>query len=248
MVQFRRVRHSVAYFRFRDLRQPLGRCSRLFLGLCGLLVAFHPSSSVHAAPETSKEVDATLPEIWQTADAEDIERLWDLVLQNPLGIAALNQLAIEGFIDPTCDRTWYTHVDYGSFQSLLQVECPTQRGVNIAVGYDEMWVTFNRFEDNITGFEVERIYEDEAGLPAPVAEAVLQAAARESGADPSDLMIRTFERQTWPDSCLGLGGPAEICAAVLVEGWRVTVTGGKRTWVFRTNDDGSQVRLDPQGE
>jgi hypothetical protein len=111
-----------------------------------------------------------------------------------------------------------------------------------------MWVTFNRFEDNITGFEVERIYEDEAGLPAPVAEAVLQAAARESGADPSDLMIRTFERQTWPDSCLGLGGPAEICAAVLVEGWRVTVTGGKRTWVFRTNDDGSQVRLDPQGE
>jgi hypothetical protein len=226
--------------------QFLSRCSRVLLGACGLLVASQTLSLANSTHAAAKEVTATLPEIWQPANAEEEERLWNLVLQNPLGVAALNQLAIEGFIDPTCDRTWYTHVDYGSFQSLLQVQCPTQRGVNIAVGYDEMWVTFNRFEDNITNFEIERIYEDEAGLPAPVAEAVLQAAAQEAEVHASDLMIRAYERQTWSDSCLGLGGPAEICAAVLTEGWQVTVTDGQRTWVFRTNDDGSQVRLDPQ--
>jgi hypothetical protein len=236
----------MAFFSLGHGWQSLSRCSQILLGACGLLVALPTNSLAASTYAAAKEVTATLPEIWRPASAEEEERLWDLVLQNPLGIAALNQLAIEGFIDPTCDRTWYTHVDYGSFQSLLQVQCPTQRGVNIAVGYDEMWVTFNRFEDNITAFEIERIYEDEAGLPALVAEAVLQAAAQESEVHASDLMIRAYERQTWSDSCLGLGGPAEICAAVLTEGWQVSVTDGQRTWVFRTNDDGSQVRLDPQ--
>jgi hypothetical protein len=211
----------------------------------GLLVTVPASLRAVPVPDIARDFTATLPEIWQPATPEEVDRLWDLVLQNPLGIAAMNQLAIEGFIDPTCDRTWYTHVDYGSFQSLLRVECPTQRGVNIATSYDEIWVTFNRFEDNITSFEVERIFQDETGLPDPVAEAVLQVAAQESGTAPTDLRIRSFERQTWSDSCLGLGGPAESCLMVLVEGWQVTVTDGDTTWVFRTNDDGSQVRLEP---
>ena len=233
-------------FWFCQWMQPLRKCSPLALGGAGILLALPMSALAGPEPDLTREVTATLPEIWQPVGAQEEDRLWDLVLNNPLGVAALNQLAIEGFIDPSCDRTWYTHVDYGSFQSLLQVECPTQRGVNIAVGYDEMWVTFNRFEDNITGFDVTRIYADEAGLPAPVAEAVLQAAAQESGADPSDLMIKTFEPQTWPDGCLGLGGPTELCTAALVDGWQVAVTDGQRTWVFRTNNNGSQVRLDTQ--
>lgn len=230
---------------------PFCRFSYALRGVAGLLMAglgvFPCTGTLQAAspPGPAGGVTASLPEIWQPATPEEVDRLWDLVLQNPLGVAALNQLAIEGFIDPTCDRTWYSHVEYGTFQSLLQVECPTQRGVNIAVGYDELWVTFNRFEDNITDFQVERIYADEAGLPGPVADAVLQAAAQEAGTEPADLAIRTFERQTWPDGCLGLGGPAEGCLAALVDGWRVTVTDGKRTWAFRTNGDGSQVRLEP---
>lgn len=223
--------------------RPWRGTSSVLLSAIGAFVILPENGQAVTPLQTSKGVIATLPDIWQPATPEEEDRLWDLVLQNPLGVAALNQLAVEGFIDPTCDRTWYTHVDYGSFQSLLQVECPTQRGVNIAVGYDEMWVTFNRFEDNITGFDVERIYEDEVGLPGPVAEAVLQAATEESGVDPSDLAIGEFSRQTWSDSCLGLGGPAESCLTVLVEGWQITVTDGESTWVFRTNDDGSQVRL-----
>ena len=103
------------------------------------------------------------------------ESIWGYILQSPLGVAALNQLAIEGFISPTCDKTFYTHNEYNSFQFLLQIQCPTKRGVNTALSYDEMQVTFKRFEDMIIDFIVERIYEDEAGLPGTVSAAVIQA-------------------------------------------------------------------------
>ena len=81
-----------------------------------------------------------------------------------------------------------------------------------------------------------------------MADAVLQAAAQEAGVHAADLMIRAFERHTWSDSCLGWGGPAEICAAVSDRG----VAGSRYRWsahlgLFATNDDGSQVRLAPAG-
>jgi hypothetical protein len=79
------------------------------------------------------------------------------ILNSPLGIAALNQLAIEGFIASDCPKTFYLNEEYGGFQTLLQVKCPTARGVSIALNYEEMRVIFNRFEDNIESFEIERI-------------------------------------------------------------------------------------------
>ncbi|MGB3615711.1 MAG: hypothetical protein WBA10_18085 [Elainellaceae cyanobacterium] len=126
------------------------------------------------------------------------------------------------------------------------MQCPTPRGVDIARAYGGMQVTFNRFEDSIIGFEVERLYDDGESLPSTVTDAVIQAAAQQSGADPANLTIVGVEQQTWSDGCLGLGGPAESCLAALVEGWRVTLSDGDRTWVFRANDNGAQVRLEPQ--
>ncbi|MGF1514858.1 MAG: hypothetical protein ACFB5Z_14345 [Elainellaceae cyanobacterium] len=206
------------------------------------------------APATS--VTAAVSDPWQPATPEEEDQILGFILQSPLGVAALNQLAIEGFISPVCDQTFYTHAEFGSFQSLLQVQCPTPRGVNIARAYDEMRVTFSRFEDSITDFTVERIFDDEAGLPSVVEDAVIQAAAQQSGADAISLAVVEFEPQTWSDGCLGLGGPAESCLAALTDGWRVVVTDARqigvsddvRTWVFRTSSDASQVRLDPQTE
>lgn len=206
-------------------------CSLVVAG--GLLACSSPASAVPS-------------DLWQPASPEEENQILDFVLNSPLGIAALNQLAIEGFISPLCDQTFYVSAEFGSFQSLLQVECPTPRGVNIARGYDEMRITFSRFEDAIIDFTVERIFAEEAGLPEAIADAVLQAAAQQSGADIASLSIVEFEPQTWPDGCLGLGGPAEGCLAALTEGWRVAIADGPRTWVFRTNSDASQIRLEPQ--
>ncbi|MFQ4136472.1 hypothetical protein PGN35_009135 [Nodosilinea sp. PGN35] len=104
---------------------------------------------------------SALPEVWQPASADDQALIWRFVLQSPMGVAALNQLAIEGFISPVCEKTLYTHAEYESFQTLLRVQCPTPRGVSTARAYDEMRVTLNRFEDTIHDFDVERIYTDD---------------------------------------------------------------------------------------
>ncbi|MBD2256442.1 hypothetical protein [Pseudanabaena sp. FACHB-2040] len=198
-----------------------------------------------AAKAAEPGAQTAIPAVWQRATPADQNQIWEFILNSPLGIAALNQLAIEGFINPTCQKTLYTHAEYGSFQSLLQVECPTHRGISTARSYGEMRVTFNRFEDTILDFKVERIYEDdEADLPSTVAQAIVQTAAQQLEVEPATLQVIQAEERTWTDGCFGLGGPAELCLAALVEGWRVVISDGDQNWVFRTNAEGNQARLE----
>jgi hypothetical protein len=97
------------------------------------------------------------PQQWRPMTSDERADAWEYILNSPQGIAALNQLAIEGFISPGCAKTFYSNGAMGGFQTLLRVKCPKERGVSIAVGYDEMRVIFNRFETNIETYEVERI-------------------------------------------------------------------------------------------
>jgi hypothetical protein len=133
------------------------------IGLAGLLLptvvtGVPTAHGGEAKPSGAIAQDASLDTVWQPASAAEEERFWDYVLNSPLGIAALNQLAIEGFISPLCERSLYSHAEYGPFQTLLQVECPDSRGISIARAYDEVQITFNRFQDNIESYELERIY------------------------------------------------------------------------------------------
>lgn len=79
-------------------------------------------------------------------------------------------------------------------------------------------------------------------LPDAIANVVKTAFNQELGNAP--LQVGQSSRETWSDGCLGLGGPAELCLAALTEGWRVelidTATG--KSYVYRTNLDGTQVR------
>ena len=97
---------------------------------------------------------------WRLVTSAEEAQTWNFILNSPLGIAALNQLAIEGFISPVCPKQFYLNQKYGGFQTLLQVKCPEAQGASIAVGFKEIRVIFNRFEDNIESFEVERVYPD----------------------------------------------------------------------------------------
>lgn len=113
------------------------------------------------APAPSPDSSTPSPsQSWRPATSAEQSRTWDYILNSPLGIAALNQLAIEGFISPVCPKTLYVNRQYGGFQTLLQVQCPDQRGASAAKGYREMRVTFNRFEDTIENFTIERVYAD----------------------------------------------------------------------------------------
>jgi len=75
-------------------------------------------------------------------------------------------------------------------------------------------------------------------LPTPVMDAVLQAASKET------LSITEVEEEIWPDACLGLGNPGEVCAQMQVPGYKVTVEAGVMFLFYRTDKSGSTVRLE----
>lgn len=147
------------------------KISRLLTSLAlGMSIAFVSCSAItfsESSPAAS-QVNQSSPQLmsqtqspkWRRMTSQEVERTWTYVLDSPLAIAALNRLAIEGFIAPNCTKTWYVN-ETTEFQSLLQVKCPTERGVGTARGlYDEMRVIFNRFESSIENFEVERVYDE----------------------------------------------------------------------------------------
>ncbi len=105
---------------------------------------------------------------WRLATDEEKAQIWQYLLNSRLGIAALNQLAIEGFISPNCPKTWYIDRESGGFITLLRVKCPEPRGASIAIGYDEIRVIFSRFEDNIEDFKIERVSKQEGILGTPL--------------------------------------------------------------------------------
>ncbi|MGL5058331.1 MAG: hypothetical protein ACRC62_00010 [Microcoleus sp.] len=83
-------------------------------------------------------------------------------------------------------------------------------------------------------------------LPAAVAAAVRQDVSRQTGIAPGKLKVTESSSQSWPNSCLGLAKADEICGQVIVEGWRVVVSDGRQSWVYRTNAKGTVLRLEPK--
>lgn len=79
-------------------------------------------------------------------------------------------------------------------------------------------------------------------FPAAAQDQVLQEISRTDQVPLRELRVVAVEAQDWSDSCLGLGGPAEICLAVITPGWRVTVESDRHTWVYRLNADGTTLR------
>ncbi len=96
-------------------------------------------------------------------ESEEIEEIRSLI-DSRMGVAALNQLALEGFVGFGCTRSFYVSQEFGRFQTLMRVKCDPPRGASTAIGYHEIRVIFNRFEDNIERFDIERVSE-ETGRP-----------------------------------------------------------------------------------
>lgn len=115
-------------------------------------------ATIAGLTDTAISGPADLGGQWRLMTEEEEAQNWEFILNSPLGIAALNQLAIEGFISPLCSKVFYINDEFGGFQTLLQVNCDTPRGISTAVSYQEMRVIFNRFESNIENFEIERIF------------------------------------------------------------------------------------------
>lgn len=138
------------------LSQPL----LLTLGLS--ITSILPTLSLAQTPSPSPvPVQSETPHQWRKMTEAEEDQAWQHILNSPLGIAALNQLAIEGFINPTCPKTFYVDEGSGGFLSLMQVKCVEAKGISIALDYDEIRVIFSRFEDNIENFTIERVFQQE---------------------------------------------------------------------------------------
>jgi hypothetical protein len=78
-------------------------------------------------------------------------------------------------------------------------------------------------------------------VPSGVAAARKQLAQSLNIAENTIVIMTAFEKE-WSDSCLGLAGPAESCAAVITPGYEVTMQAQGKTYVYRTNTAGTVVR------
>jgi len=82
------------------------------------------------------------------------------------------------------------------------------------------------------------------GPPNSVIEAARQDLSQKTKISVNRLQIQAAQRQTWPDGCLGLAKPGEFCTQALVQGWRIILTDNQKTWVYRTNSSGANLRLE----
>ncbi|MCA2937824.1 MAG: hypothetical protein IM319_01090 [Microcystis sp. M113S1] len=80
--------------------------------------------------------------------------------------------------------------------------------------------------------------------PNSVIAATRQDLSRKTNISVNRLQIQAAQPQTWPDGCLGLAKPGELCTQALVQGWRIILTDKQKTWVYRTDSSGTNLRLE----
>ncbi|MEZ4538585.1 MAG: hypothetical protein R3C43_01220 [Chloroflexota bacterium] len=70
--------------------------------------------------------------------------------------------------------------------------------------------------------------------------------AGELGVALGDVQVVSVEAAEFTDSCLGLGGPEEICAQVMTPGWVVMMDVNGQSYEAHTDETGQSVRLAPE--
>ena len=85
---------------------------------------------------------------------------------------------------------------------------------------------------------------DDVPIP-PAAQAAQMALAQQLQLALEAVEILAVEPVDWPDGCLGLAGPEELCTQAIVPGYLVTLRAQEQFYKFRTNLAGTAVRQEP---
>lgn len=87
-----------------------------------------------------------------------------------------------------------------------------------------------------------------SSLPISVINAISRDINRNFRVPPGQLKVVTYSQQSWPNGCLGLGRRDELCTQIFIDnGWRVTMSDGRQTWNYRSDNTGRTIRLESQG-
>lgn len=85
----------------------------------------------------------------------------------------------------------------------------------------------------------------DAEIPAAVFE-VRSAAATELGLGLNSVRIVSVEKVDWPDSCLGVPDPLELCAQMITPGYRIALDANGQQVIYRTDETGRNFRRERQ--
>lgn len=83
-------------------------------------------------------------------------------------------------------------------------------------------------------------------LPPQIETAIRETLFQDAKITTKNFKIVGVSQHTWSDSCLGLVKTDEFCSEILVKGWRVVVSDGVFTWVYRTDSQGKMIRLESE--
>lgn len=81
-------------------------------------------------------------------------------------------------------------------------------------------------------------------LPEAV-QAAVKDLSRTLNLPAEEIAVLSQEAAQWPDSCLGLATPDEMCLQVITPGWRVILEAGGRQFEYHTDESGKRMRLKP---
>jgi len=73
-------------------------------------------------------------------------------------------------------------------------------------------------------------------------EAVREALARQLNVDPLTITLVDIQPVDWPDTCLDLSGPDEMCAQIVTSGFLLHVKAGETIYEFHTDLTGQNIR------
>ena len=68
------------------------------------------------------------------------------------------------------------------------------------------------------------------------------------GVHPDKIELKSADDVDWLNSCLGLPQYQEMCAKVIVPGWKITLDADGKLMVFRANKTGTSIRRDLEAE
>jgi len=94
--------------------------------------------------------------------------------------------------------------------------------------------------------KAEKLANQSEKIPNDIVDAVCQDLASQIGIAPENIKVSEVTQETWPNTCLGLPKNDELCGLRLVEGWRLVLSNGKGKWVYRTDDLGKLIRVEPK--
>jgi hypothetical protein len=81
------------------------------------------------------------------------------------------------------------------------------------------------------------------GQASDIPDEIRGAVAALLGVDAVQLQIQDLQQVEWPDACLGLAQPDEMCAEVITPGYRLIVTADGRQYQVHTDLTGMNIRV-----